>query len=153
MSVVDKKVLAYVKTRGPLRATKLSLRMRFMKCCRKLKTSPAVLLAHLGCTSGRTDPNALWTFRGGGGLGVTTRLQLGLYPQREVYTGARLWSIEDRPEVVARWLAVCLASKLRPTRSASGTLLFTFVVADLSVPLQKLAQGPLLLGTTGGRTY
>ena len=90
MSIVDKKGLAFVRTRGPLHATKLSLRMRFMKCCRKSKTSSAVLLAHLGRTDGRIDPNALWAFRGGGGLGVTTWLQLGLYPQQEIYAGARL---------------------------------------------------------------
>ncbi len=48
MSIVDKKGLACVKTRGSLRATKISLRVRLMKCCRKSKASPAVLSAHLG---------------------------------------------------------------------------------------------------------
>jgi hypothetical protein len=43
MSIVDKKGLAYLKTRGSLHATKILLLMHHMKCCQKSKSSPAVL--------------------------------------------------------------------------------------------------------------
>jgi FAD/FMN-containing dehydrogenase len=52
------------------------------------------------------DPEALWAFRGGGGVGIVTRLRLQLWPHPILYAGARFWPMEHLPAVVERWLNV-----------------------------------------------
>jgi hypothetical protein len=55
-------------------------------------------------TSETDDPEALWAFRGGGGVGIVTRLELRLWAHATVYAGTRFWSIEHLPAVVERWI-------------------------------------------------
>jgi hypothetical protein len=55
-------------------------------------------------TSETDDPEALWAFRGGGGVGIVTRLELRLWPHPTVYAGTRFWPIEHLPVVVERWI-------------------------------------------------
>jgi FAD binding domain len=50
------------------------------------------------------DPDALWAFRGGAGVGVATRVELRLWRHPRVYAGARFWSLEHAPLVLERWL-------------------------------------------------
>ncbi len=57
-------------------------------------------------TSEADDPEALWAFRGGGGVGIATRLHLRLWPHPTLYAGARFWAIEHLPAVVERWINV-----------------------------------------------
>jgi hypothetical protein len=52
------------------------------------------------------DPEALWAFRGGSGVGIVTRLRLQLWPHPTLYAGARFWPMEHLPAVVERWLNV-----------------------------------------------
>lgn len=52
----------------------------------------------------RADPEALWAFRGGGGVGIATSLWFRLFPHGRLYAGARFWPVEDTPRVLARWL-------------------------------------------------
>jgi hypothetical protein len=59
----------------------------------------------IGHADEHTDPDALWAFRGGGGVGIATRLRFRLYPYARLYAGARFWPVEDTPTVLARWLA------------------------------------------------
>jgi FAD/FMN-containing dehydrogenase len=51
------------------------------------------------------DPEALWAFRGGAGVGVATRLELRLWPHERLYAGARHWPLEQAPGVLAGWLS------------------------------------------------
>jgi FAD/FMN-containing dehydrogenase len=55
-----------------------------------------------------TDPvdrEALWAFRGGGGVGVATRLEFELAAPPAVWAGYRLWDIEALEPVVTAWVA------------------------------------------------
>jgi FAD/FMN-containing dehydrogenase len=51
------------------------------------------------------DPEALWAFRGGAGVGVATRLELRLWPHRRLLAGARHWPLEQAPRVLEGWLS------------------------------------------------
>jgi hypothetical protein len=55
-------------------------------------------------TSETDDPEALWAFRGGGGVGIVTRLELRLWAHPTVYAGTRFWPIEHLPAVLERWI-------------------------------------------------
>jgi hypothetical protein len=58
----------------------------------------------IGHADERSDPDALWAFRGGGGVGIATRLRLRLFRHARFYAGARLWPVEHTPTILARWL-------------------------------------------------
>ncbi|MCU1526761.1 MAG: linked oxidase domain protein, partial [Frondihabitans sp.] len=49
------------------------------------------------------DREALWAFRGGGGVGIATRLTFDLYPVGSLYAGYLLWPIEALDAVVGAW--------------------------------------------------
>lgn len=49
------------------------------------------------------DRDALWAFRGGGGVGVATRLDFDLMPVSDLHAGLLLWPIDDLDTVVAAW--------------------------------------------------
>ncbi|HWE60703.1 MAG TPA: FAD-binding protein, partial [Chloroflexota bacterium] len=59
----------------------------------------------IGHADEHTDPDALWAFRGGGGVGIAISLRFRLYAHARLYAGARFWPVEDTPTVLARWLA------------------------------------------------
>jgi hypothetical protein len=55
-----------------------------------------------------TDPvdrEALWAFRGGGGVGVATRLEFELVAPPAVWAGYQLWHIGALEPVVTAWAA------------------------------------------------
>ncbi len=51
------------------------------------------------------DRDALWAFRGGGGVGIATRLEFDLFPVTEMFAGYLLWPISALEDVVAAWSA------------------------------------------------
>ncbi|HEV7655898.1 MAG TPA: FAD-dependent oxidoreductase [Mycobacteriales bacterium] len=54
-------------------------------------------------TSEAVDPEALWVFRGGGGIGVATELEFGLVPAGPVWAGYLLWPEEALGDVAGVW--------------------------------------------------
>jgi FAD/FMN-containing dehydrogenase len=56
-------------------------------------------------TDEHEDPEALWAFRGGAGVGVATRMELRLWPHRRLLAGARHWPLEQAPRVLEGWLS------------------------------------------------
>ncbi|MFF2040690.1 FAD-binding oxidoreductase [Kitasatospora sp. NPDC058170] len=51
------------------------------------------------------DPELFWALRGGGGgLGVVTAVEIGLFPADRVVTGAAFWPAAHGPELLSRWL-------------------------------------------------
>ncbi|KJK58375.1 FAD-binding oxidoreductase [Saccharothrix sp. ST-888] len=54
---------------------------------------------------GTADPELFWALRGGGGgLGVVTAVEIGLFPAARVVTGAAFWPAVHGPELLSRWL-------------------------------------------------
>jgi hypothetical protein len=50
------------------------------------------------------EPDLFWALRGGGGgVGVVTALEFGLYPVDTVYAGALMWPWERARDVLERW--------------------------------------------------
>ncbi len=49
------------------------------------------------------DRDALWAFRGGGGVGVATRLHFELVPVPDLHAGSLLWPVDALDDVVAAW--------------------------------------------------
>jgi FAD/FMN-containing dehydrogenase len=45
----------------------------------------------------------LWAYRGGGGVGVATRLELRLFPAQDLFAGYLLWPVEQADEVIPAW--------------------------------------------------
>jgi hypothetical protein len=58
----------------------------------------------IGHADEQSDPDALWAFRGGGGVGIATRLRIRLFPHAHFYAGTRMWPVEHTPAILARWL-------------------------------------------------
>lgn len=51
------------------------------------------------------DREAMWSFRGAGGVGVATRLEIDLFPAPDLHAGALLWRASDLEDVTAAWSA------------------------------------------------
>jgi hypothetical protein len=51
----------------------------------------------------RLDRDAIWAFRGAGGVGIAHTLELDLVPVPDLYAGALLWHAGALPELVAAW--------------------------------------------------
>ncbi|PRZ41181.1 FAD/FMN-containing dehydrogenase [Antricoccus suffuscus] len=51
------------------------------------------------------DRDAVWAFRGGGGVGIATRLDFDLKPAPDLYAGYFLWPIDDLEAVTTAWAA------------------------------------------------
>jgi hypothetical protein len=51
------------------------------------------------------DRNALWAFRGGGGVGVAARLEFSLVPIEDLWAGYLLWPAGHLDAVVSAWAA------------------------------------------------
>lgn len=51
----------------------------------------------------QVDRDALWAFRGGGGVGVATRLDFDLVAVPDLHAGFLLWTIDALDSVVAAW--------------------------------------------------
>jgi len=49
------------------------------------------------------DRDAIWAFRGAGGVGIAHTLELDLVPVPDLHAGALLWHGSDLPEVIAAW--------------------------------------------------
>jgi FAD/FMN-containing dehydrogenase len=49
------------------------------------------------------DRDAIWAFRGAGGVGIAHTLELELAPVEDLYAGALLWHGSALPELVAAW--------------------------------------------------
>lgn len=55
-----------------------------------------------------TDPldrDAIWAFRGAGGVGIAHTLEFDLFPVEDLHAGALLWRGDDLPTLVAAWAA------------------------------------------------
>jgi FAD/FMN-containing dehydrogenase len=51
------------------------------------------------------DRDAMWAFRGGGGVGVATELEIDLFPAAGLHAGRLLWPGDALDAVVAAWAA------------------------------------------------
>lgn len=51
------------------------------------------------------DREALWAFRGGGGVGIATALTVELVAPRQLWAGYQLWSIDALGPVVDAWVS------------------------------------------------
>lgn len=49
------------------------------------------------------DRDALWAFRGGGGVGIATELEFDLVPITDLHAGYLLWTIDNLDAVVTAW--------------------------------------------------
>lgn len=49
------------------------------------------------------DTEALWAFRGGGGVGIATTLEIELVSSVDLWAGYLLWPVEDADRVIAAW--------------------------------------------------
>ena len=54
-------------------------------------------------TDEKDDPEALWAFRGGGGVGVATAVEFDLVAVADLHAGFLLWPIADAERVVGAW--------------------------------------------------
>lgn len=50
-----------------------------------------------------TDRDAIWTFRGGGGAGIATELEIDLFPTPNLHAGKLLWHGKELDAVVDAW--------------------------------------------------
>ena len=96
------------------------------------------------------DREALWAFRGGGGVGVATALTVELVAPQELWAGYRLWSIDALGPVVDAWVSAmgqigdALSTSISVLRTPPGAPMFP--PALQGVPIVHLAfaspQGP-----------
>lgn len=49
------------------------------------------------------DREALWAFRGGGGIGIATSVEIDLFPIADLWTGYLLWPAAALPDVADAW--------------------------------------------------
>lgn len=49
------------------------------------------------------DRDALWAFRGAGGVGIAHTLEFDLFPAPDLHAGALLWHVDALPELLATW--------------------------------------------------
>jgi len=49
------------------------------------------------------DRQAIWAFRGAGGVGIAHTLEFDLFPAPDLHAGALLWHAEALPELIAAW--------------------------------------------------
>jgi hypothetical protein len=52
------------------------------------------------------DRDAIWAFRGAGGVGIAHTLELDLVPAPNLHAGALLWPAEALPELMAVWSSI-----------------------------------------------
>ncbi|RFA07529.1 FAD-linked oxidase [Subtercola boreus] len=52
------------------------------------------------------DREAIWSFRGAGGVGIAHTLEFDLVPAPDLHAGALLWPVDALPELVAVWSRV-----------------------------------------------
>ena len=89
------------------------------------------------------DREAMWAFRGGGGVGIATALTVELVQPENLWAGYQLWSIEALGPVVEAW--VDAMSRIGPALSTSLSVLHTppgapaFPPALQGVPVVHLA--------------
>ena len=96
------------------------------------------------------DREALWAFRGGGGVGVATALTVELVAPKEIWAGYQLWSVDALGPVVDAWASAM--GQIGDALSTSISVLHTppgaavFPPALQGVPIVHLAfasaQGP-----------
>ncbi|MEU0335978.1 FAD-binding protein [Streptomyces sp. NPDC006193] len=65
------------------------------------------------------DREALWAFRGAGGVGIAHTLELDLVPAPDLHAGALLWHVESLPELLAAWAATVRALPISVSCSIS----------------------------------
>lgn len=65
--------------------------------------------------------DVLWAYRGGGGVGVAIRMELRLFPARDLWAGYLLWPAGQADEVVPSWGRAL--ERLHPALSSSVGLL------------------------------
>lgn len=52
------------------------------------------------------DRDALWAFRGAGGVGIAHTLEFDLFPAPDLHAGALLWHVEALPDLLAAWSGI-----------------------------------------------
>jgi FAD binding domain len=51
----------------------------------------------------RADGDALWAYRGGGGVGIAVSMELALHPVEDLWGGYALWPLGAADRVIAAW--------------------------------------------------
>jgi FAD binding domain len=82
------------------------------------------------------DRNALWAYRGGGGVGVAVSLEFELVPIDDLWAGSMLWPVQALDAVVSAWTR---------TIPQVGTRLAT------SIGVLRVPPGPPIPGTQPGQ--
>ena len=67
------------------------------------------------------DREAIWAFRGAGGVGIAHTLEFDLFPAPDLHAGALLWSADALPDLVAAW-AGAVGTLGRSVSSSIGVL-------------------------------
>jgi FAD/FMN-containing dehydrogenase len=65
------------------------------------------------------DRNAIWAFRGGGGVGLATSLEFDLFPVPDLWAGYLLWEIDALDAVVGAWAETVDAGRSTVSTSIS----------------------------------
>ncbi|MBG0829109.1 FAD-dependent oxidoreductase [Planomonospora sp. ID67723] len=88
----------------------------------------------------RADADLLWALRGGGGgFGVVTAVEVGLFPVAQVVTGAACWPARHAPELLRAWRAWTLDAPDEAT-----TTVRILNLPDLPDVPPMLSAGPVL---------
>lgn len=94
------------------------------------------------------DREALWAFRGGGGVGVATELELPLFPATDLWAGYLLWPAQQAEEVIGAWGEAL--EHLDPALSTSISLLHAPDAPTVPEPLRGRRVVHLCAASTAG---
>jgi hypothetical protein len=95
------------------------------------------------------DREALWAFRGGGGVGVATTLTTELVAPQSLWAGYRLWGIEALQLVVDAWVAAL--GEVGDALATSISVLHTPPTAPFPPPLRGVPIVHLAFASPAGR--
>lgn len=92
--------------------------------------------------------DVLWAYRGGGGVGVATSLELRLFPAHDLHAGYLLWSAEHAGTVISAWGRAL--PQLDPALSSAIGLLHAPDAPTIPEPLRGKVVVHLSAATVGG---
>jgi hypothetical protein len=97
------------------------------------------------------DRDALWAFRGGGGVGVAARLEFSLAPVDDLWAGYLLWPGEQLDAVVAAWAAAL--PRIGPAVATSLSVLHAPPFPPFPEPLRGTPVVHLAVASPGGADH
>jgi AcrR family transcriptional regulator len=97
------------------------------------------------------DREALWAFRGGGGVGIAARLEFGLAAVGDLWAGYLLWPAEHLDAVVAAWAAAL--PRIGPALATSISVLHAPPFPPFPQPLRGTPVVHLALASPDGADH